>query len=82
MCIPYMMYYHAKQILCTHWVCGYTMLGLTYGCNEEDPHSKLDYVEELGRNFGGYSHKCGSSPTMGKCPIQTPVCSAKLNIYQ
>ncbi len=72
MCMTFITYYPAKDLLGMPWICPYGASDDRSGCSAELKLSHLNSVDDLGRSFGASSSECNATPsdnisTSGKC---------------
>lgn len=65
MCIGYIMYYPAKQLMGIPFICPYHDIEVFSVCKQEVGNIDLDSVEDLGRTFGQSSAQCFEPTTDG-----------------
>ena len=73
MCIVYIIYYPAKQLMGYPWICPpYNPEDQEWsdntGCAGELKHTNLNDVGDLGRNFGSSPSECTAEPTSNSPP--------------
>ena len=65
MCIGYITYYPAKQLMGIPFICPYHDIEEFSFCKQEVENTDLDSVEDLGRTFGQSSAQCFEPTTDG-----------------
>jgi hypothetical protein len=58
MCIAFILYYPARDLLSMPWICPHGVPDYGSGCVTELQQGDLDSVDELGRSFGASSGEC------------------------